>query len=130
MGANDKQVGGEHYKKQYQHWDMVVDTKMPYLLGCATKYPSRWRDKNGVEDLRKSLHYIEKAKEVRTDFQTNLGPLKYFCEQLNPEDAKIVRLIGVCCFAEATKLIQDLIDEAEAGPTPNYVDPDKNYIRG
>lgn len=72
MNANDKQIGGEHYKAQYQHWDFVCDTGMHYLLGCATKYVSRWRKKNGVEDLKKSLHYIEKAIEEGINFKEPL----------------------------------------------------------
>lgn len=64
MEANDYQVGGRHYVKHYQHWDMVCDVKMPYLLACATKYVSRWKEKNGVQDLRKSIHYIQKADEL------------------------------------------------------------------
>jgi hypothetical protein len=66
MNANEKQVAGTHYKGEYQHWDFVVDTEMPYLLGCATKYLTRWKKKNGIEDLKKCIHYIEKAKETET----------------------------------------------------------------
>ena len=64
MSANDKQVGGEHYKAEYQHWDFVCDTNMHYLLGCATKYLCRYKEKNGLQDLEKAKHYIQKAKEV------------------------------------------------------------------
>jgi hypothetical protein len=32
-------------------------------MGCATKYVSRWRKKNGVQDLEKAKHYCEKLKE-------------------------------------------------------------------
>ena len=62
--ANDRQIGGDHYKGEYQHWDFVVDTGQGYLDGCVTKYVSRWRKKNGVQDLEKALHYFEKAKEI------------------------------------------------------------------
>lgn len=55
-----KQVGGEHYKSQYQHWDWVADIGMNYHAGCATKYIVRWRDKGGVKDLEKALSYIDK----------------------------------------------------------------------
>lgn len=30
-----------------------------YLQGNVTKYLHRWRDKNGVEDLRKARWYLE-----------------------------------------------------------------------
>lgn len=60
MSANDKQIGGDHYKSGYQHWDFVIETQMHYLIGCATKYITRHRNKNGKQDLEKSIHYIEK----------------------------------------------------------------------
>lgn len=62
--ANSKQVGGRHYQtSRYQHWDFASDIQMPYLLGCATKYLVRWPNKGGIQDLEKSMHYIEKAIE-------------------------------------------------------------------
>ena len=64
MEPNDYQVGGRHYKVDYEHWDFVHDTQLPYVLGCATKYIFRWRSKNGVEDLKKALHYISKAEDL------------------------------------------------------------------
>ena len=63
MNANNTQVGGNHYQREYQHWDFTTDLSMPYLIGCATKYISRWQYKNGIEDLNKSLHYIKKCGE-------------------------------------------------------------------
>ena len=63
MSANEQQIGGNHYKTEYEHWDLVLSTGMDYLAGCATKYVSRWRKKNGIEDLRKALHYLNKLQE-------------------------------------------------------------------
>lgn len=62
--ANEIQHGGTHYKnREYQHWDFVCDAELHYLLGCATKYVSRWQDKGGVQDLDKAAHYLDKARE-------------------------------------------------------------------
>lgn len=58
--AQVEQIGGSHYKAQYQHWDYCKDTNMGYLEGNATKYLMRWDKKNGLEDLRKSLSYVKK----------------------------------------------------------------------
>ena len=66
MSANDTQVGGDHYQKKIQTWDYIVQNEIPYLEGCAIKYLSRWRDKGGIEDLRKAAHYIQKLIEVNT----------------------------------------------------------------
>jgi len=66
MSANDTQVGGTHYQKKIQVWDFIVQNEIPYLEGCVIKYVSRWRDKGGIEDLRKAQHYIQKLIEVNT----------------------------------------------------------------
>lgn len=65
MAANDIQFGGDHYKgSDYQHWDYATDLRLPYLVGVASKYFSRWRQKGGVEDLQKGIHYIQKCVET------------------------------------------------------------------
>ncbi len=66
MSANEMQHGGDHYKMggQCQHWDFVEANGLGYLEGCASKYVSRWRRKNGVEDLQKADHYIMKLIET------------------------------------------------------------------
>lgn len=56
-----------HYDTGYQHWNLVLDTGMGYLEGNATKYVSRWRKKNGLEDLKKALHYVNKLLEWMGD---------------------------------------------------------------
>lgn len=64
-GANAYQVGGAHYK-QFAHetWDVILDWGLGYLDGNAVKYLSRWRHKNGLEDLKKARHYIDKLIET------------------------------------------------------------------
>jgi len=64
MDANKIQHGGDHYRTDYQHWDWCIDIQLPYLESAATKYLSRWRKKNGVEDLKKASHYLAKAAEA------------------------------------------------------------------
>ncbi len=58
--VNDRQVGGSHYRSEYQHWDWVTDLQLPYVIGCATKYIIRWHRKGGAEDIQKAIHYLEK----------------------------------------------------------------------
>lgn len=67
MNVNTYQIGGSHYNsKNYQHWDFCYDANLPYVQACACKYVSRWRSKNGIEDLQKCLHYVEKAKSLKS----------------------------------------------------------------
>lgn len=67
MAANDKQVGGDHYKTDgLQHWDIVELFKFDYFQGQITKYLMRWRKKNGIEDLQKARHYLDKYIELES----------------------------------------------------------------
>lgn len=62
--ANNKQVAGDHYRKRaVQPWDYIHQNNIGYLAGCIIKYVSRYQDKNGLEDLRKAQHYLEKLIE-------------------------------------------------------------------
>ena len=63
--ANDKQVNGDHYKKygDLQPWDVVLKWKLGYLEGTALKYIARWRDKGGLTDIKKAIHFLEKLVE-------------------------------------------------------------------
>ena len=62
--ANDKQIGGSHYKSTHECWDYIIANNLGYLEGTAIKYLTRWRKKNGVEDLQKAVHFIQKLIEV------------------------------------------------------------------
>jgi hypothetical protein len=64
--ANDVQVAGTHYKsKAIQPWDYIVANNLGYLEGNIVKYVSRWKDKGGVDDLRKARHYLDKLIETQ-----------------------------------------------------------------
>lgn len=67
--ANSKQVGGSHYQRGgEQHWDRIWRLYgRGYFVGCATKYLERYHLKNGVEDLKKAQHFIQKLIELEQD---------------------------------------------------------------
>lgn len=67
MSANSRQVGGSHYKSEIQHWDFVVANELDYFQGQITKYVSRWRKKNGIADLEKAKHFLDKYIEIETN---------------------------------------------------------------
>lgn len=52
-------VGGTHYKSAIQPVDYIEANNLDFFEGNVVKYVTRWRRKNGVEDLRKAQHYIE-----------------------------------------------------------------------
>lgn len=64
--ANEIQVAGSHYKtKSIQPWDYIAANELGYFEGNIVKYVSRWRDKGGVDDLRKAQHYLQKLIELQ-----------------------------------------------------------------
>lgn len=65
MKANEKQIGGDHYTRQkIQHWDYIIANEIPYMEAQIIKYLSRWRAKNGMQDLLKARHFLDKLIEV------------------------------------------------------------------
>lgn len=67
VSADNVQVGGAHYKGSdpaIQHWNVVIAHQMGYFEGQITRYLFRWRQKNGIEDLNKAQHYMNKLLEV------------------------------------------------------------------
>lgn len=64
LKANEKQVGGSHYQKSIQPWDYIIANELGYLEGNVVKYVSRWKEKGGLQDLKKAQHYLQKLIEV------------------------------------------------------------------
>ena len=59
------QIGGTHYKKYpIQPIEYVHANGIGYFEGTAIKYLTRWKDKGGIEDLKKAIHFIELLIEL------------------------------------------------------------------
>lgn len=55
-----KQVGGSHYTAlAIQPIAYIFANGLGFAEGNVVKYVTRWRAKNGIEDLRKAQHYLE-----------------------------------------------------------------------
>lgn len=60
MSALERQVGGDHYTKLgMQPIEYILANNLEFVEGCVVKYITRWRDKGGVEDLKKVQHYVQ-----------------------------------------------------------------------
>lgn len=65
QSANDIQIAGDHYRsKPVQPWDYIAANDLGYFEGNIVKYVSRWREKGGIDDLRKAQHYLTKLIEI------------------------------------------------------------------
>jgi len=137
MSANEKQVSGTHYQTKkggVQHWDYCGIVNVPYLESAATKYLTRWYKKNGVADLQKAQHYMEKRVELYRNHQgilkaanRNQGLFNRYIEdnQIPHHEREVIDLIMHWKSVEQLENIlvrlQDLVDDAECGPTSVYV---------
>ena len=56
----DKQIGGDHYKKyNIQPLEYTMANNLNFCQGNVVKYVTRYKHKNGVQDLLKAIHYLE-----------------------------------------------------------------------
>ena len=63
--ATSGQVGGDHYKSlAIQPIEYITKNKLPYMEGNVIKYVTRHRYKNGAEDIRKAIHFLQMILEV------------------------------------------------------------------
>lgn len=59
------QEDGNHYKDlAIQPVEYIHANNIPYMEGNVIKYVTRWRNKNGIADLRKARHYIDLLIEL------------------------------------------------------------------
>ena len=65
-----EQIGGTHYSRLGIEPIQFIETNgLGYHEGNVIKYVSRWRNKNGVEDLKKAKWYIERLLELENEKQ-------------------------------------------------------------
>ena len=58
--ALDYQVGGNHYQQMaYQPLSFIMEQKLKFCEGNIIKYIARYKNKNGLQDLKKAQHYLK-----------------------------------------------------------------------
>ncbi len=62
--ALSKQVGGTHYDRAVQPIEIMYMYNTTPAVGKALKYLLRYRDKNGLQDLKKAAHCVALAIEL------------------------------------------------------------------
>lgn len=56
----EEQIGGKHYMNySIQPIEYTLKNDLNFCQGNVIKYITRYKDKNGVEDLKKARHYID-----------------------------------------------------------------------
>lgn len=60
ISALNTQEGGSHYKKlAIEPVEYAYKNNLDFFQGNVVKYITRFRDKNGLEDLKKAKHFID-----------------------------------------------------------------------
>jgi len=67
MEANETQIAGQHYRASMQTWDYILAHNLGFLEGNVIKYVTRYRKKDGIQDLLKAKHYLDKLIEVENE---------------------------------------------------------------
>lgn len=81
MSALDKQVGGTHYREgSIQPIQYIESNKLTFSEGSVVKYITRHRNKNGIQDLLKIIHYVELILEMEYSAKADGTPI-----ETNPE---------------------------------------------
>lgn len=93
MSANDKQVGGDHYRSSLQHWDFVQFLGLSYMEAQVLRYVSRSRKKNGAQDLEKGIHFLEKMLNPELPFGDVSLDAYVKANGLDEDEAEVTRLI-------------------------------------
>ena len=97
------QVGGSHYKDlPIQPVEFIARNGLSFIEGSIVKYVTRYKNKNGIEDLRKVAHFIE---------------LHYELLEKEPE------LFG-CVRVALSRLIQRLAAATTACVQDHVIDPE------
>tara|TARA_R100001079_G_C4353487_1_gene111982 strand:- start:327 stop:575 length:249 start_codon:yes stop_codon:yes gene_type:complete len=56
----DKQIGGSHYKDMaIQPFEFISKNELTFFQGNVIKYVCRYKQKNGIQDLEKVIHYCQ-----------------------------------------------------------------------
>lgn len=124
MSVNLHQEGGSHYGSSYQHWDFVGNCLGGrYLEGNLTKYVYRWRKKNGLQDIRKALHYLGKIRELYESgdleapkIARRTGSVDRFCiiNELGPLESRVMWLAAAWEGARELDMLQQILKQLES----------------
>ena len=64
--SKERVVHPNHDNRGIDMWDYAHSQNLDFFEGNIVKYVTRWRDKNGLEDLKKAKQYLDKLIELQT----------------------------------------------------------------
>lgn len=109
------QEGGDHYLKlKIQPLAIICRIKTSFIQGSIIKYISRYKNKNGVKDLKKALQFIRLATPMgETKAQTG-EPVRLLSEYIaangmSHTEGMIMQYALVCKWDKAEEMCKELI---------------------
>ena len=65
-------ISPDYYQKgNIEVTDFIIDQSMSFLEGNIVKYLTRYKEKSGIEDLRKARWYLEKLIQEQVKHSEN-----------------------------------------------------------
>lgn len=119
--ALEKEIGGNHYKGNYQPVELIEKVRMYFCCGNVLKYVYRHKNKNGKQDLEKALHYCDLMGAlgmnwyqglVRTNYEMDMSHEEFhkFIKANRQLDANQVRVILAICDRDIEMLKSTIRD--------------------
>lgn len=109
------QVGGSHYSSMaMQPIELIAQLKCSFFQANIIKYISRFKSKNGKQDIEKSIHYAQLAidlEDKRAISNDNAKQVAYFCK-VNGLSTLCEKIITEACydnFGQVIRLCRKLI---------------------
>lgn len=115
MKASDIQIGGGHYKTMpFQPIELYAKTRCTAFQANIWKYITRYKNKNGAQDIKKCSHYAQLAMEFSCDGRLSQKKIKIvheFCSvnKLSEEQRNIVLAAGYDMYGEVIKFCRALL---------------------
>lgn len=117
----EKQVGGSHYKGMpFQPVELFAKTHCTAFQANIWKYISRYKNKNGKQDVEKCIHYAELAEELNANghlSKEQMLAVREFCEvnRLSRRQTRIVIMAALDRYRAVTKYCRALLQKEYPG---------------
>lgn len=116
MEAINTQVGGSHYKNlKMQPIELIARLRCSFIQGNIIKYISRYKYKNGLEDLDKCIHYARLAIELNDtrrckDSEISVSINKYIAKNnMSIMQRRIITAAVYNRYEDVIRICEDLI---------------------
>lgn len=102
-----------YHKGSYDVIQFCNDNEIEFTTGNIIKYITRYKGKNGIEDLKKAKEYLRRLQG--TEYDIYLADLVHFSleNDLNYAQGKIIELVLGDELTKAGNVLNDLIEKEE-----------------